>query len=151
MTVVAWDGKTLAADTQVRRGDVRTVGHAKIKDYEDCVYAITGDATHFDTLIGWHRNGCIVADYPADCKDATTLIVVDKRSGECVSYIEGPYAWRAGDVSAWGCGMSMASGAMYAGASAVEAVQICIDHCDGVGGTVMSVTVTGPKPRRKKA
>ena len=150
MTVIAWDGKTLAADTQVRRGDVRTTGHAKIKDYEEYAYAITGDATHFDTLVAWHRAGGVVADYPADCKDATTLIVVDKRSGECASYIEGPYAWRADGVSAWGCGMSMAHGAMYAGASAAEAVQICIDHCDGVGGTVMSVTVTGQKPRRKK-
>jgi hypothetical protein len=151
MTVIAWDGQTLAADTQMTRGDVRTMGHAKIKEFEDYVYAITGDAVHFDPLIAWHRDGCIVADYPGECKETSTLIVVDRRTRECVSYIGCPYAWSTEGVNAWGCGMVMALGAMYAGAPAVEAVQICIDHCDGVGGTVMSVTVSGPKPRRKKA
>lgn len=150
MTVIAWDGKTLAADTLLTYGDVRTTGYVKIKDIGDCVYAITGKMNHFEPLMAWHRDGCIVADYPEECKDTSTLVVVDKRSGECMSYICSPYPCISEGVDAWGCGMVMAFGAMYAGASAAEAVQICIDHCDGVGGTVMSVTVAGTKPRRKK-
>lgn len=139
MTVVAWDGKTLAADKMFMRGD--TVGSVlKIWVYEDMAFACYGDLT-----LGIQMRDHLLHEKPwpkPEEKCFAGLVVLDKNG--IVFYESGssPAPIHPTDsFCAWGVGREAALGAMEMGADAVKAVEVASKWVSGCGRGVDSFTV----------
>jgi ATP-dependent protease HslVU (ClpYQ) peptidase subunit len=125
VTVVAWDGKTLAADRQATRASmVRAVRKVfRLRGGE--LVGICGLEAAGRELIRWYEEGQDPAKYPPmqNTSDWARLIVI--RSKEILEFEQRPVPLRVREgFFAWGSGSDFAMGAMATGASAVEAVRI---------------------------
>jgi 20S proteasome alpha/beta subunit len=138
MTVIAWDGRTLAADKRATSsGLARTV--TKIHKIGDTIVAASGNASQDALMVEWVRQGCKPEAFPDSQKDKddwSTVVVVDA-SG--VRYYERtPYPILVEDaIWATGSGRDFALAAMHLGKSSVEAVAVasefqidCGNGCD---------------------
>jgi len=132
MTVIAWDGLTLAADKRsVDCGLARTV--TKIYRVNDSVVAIAGCLDQGLLMIEWVRNGCNPETFPDSqkVKDDWAVVVVADACG-LRSYERTPYPIVVEDKFwAAGSGRDFALAAMHLGRSAIEAVQVaCVFQSD---------------------
>ena len=123
MSVVAWDGKTLAADSQATcEGRKKTVVKL-ITRGPNLALAWVGDHEQGLILADWYMKGADPATWPAfQTKDSFTELIVafDNR---CVFYEVLPVAQEVTEpFAAWGSGAAIAIGAMAVGASARAAV-----------------------------
>jgi len=140
MTTVAWKDGVVAADTQATSEYGAITGHfVKIELLENgSILAMLGDACTAYPLRDW-----FLGDRDKD-QPGKGMIVVFKRDGRHLLYNDGgwqilaPAAFRA-----FGSGGELALGAMAAGASAKEAVEIAIRLNVHTGG---EVTVLGLRP-----
>lgn len=127
MTVIAWDGKTLAADRQCTSGAVLSE-HTKLSQVSDgSVLAFWGPIRQWVALIRWYEAGAKPEEWPKDADDNGLIVVTVEGS---VTEYEGcgwPIACEQ-NKAAWGGGREFALGAMAAGASALQAVQIANQH-----------------------
>ena len=137
MTVIAWDGKTLAADRMGTYGAMRRT-RCKIRVLSpDVAVSSTGDVDEGLILKDWFEAGAKQEAYPKfqTREHFTSLVVCDhgrvyEYSSECVRIpVEDPYA-------AWGDGSDFAMGAMAMGADARKAVEMTIQHCVSCGNGV---------------
>lgn len=124
MTVIAWDGTTLAADKRaVCNGFIRTT--TKIKRIRDMLVGCAGDLGVAAAMMAWIERGCDESKYPDSQKDtddmvSTIIIWPDKTIWR---YEITPFPFRIEDtVFAIGSGRDYAIGAMSRGATAKEAV-----------------------------
>jgi hypothetical protein len=137
MTVIAWDGKTLAADKRcVNNGLHRTV--TKIYRIGDSLIAYSGDAVQGNQMLQWFRDGADVAAYPAsqrDKEDWVVFVVVDA-SGVRV-YERTPYPILIEDEK-YACksGRDFAIAAMHCGKTAREAVEVACVFDVGCGNGI---------------
>lgn len=125
MSVIAWDGKIIAADKQATNSSMRAKC-TKAKRIGDYVYAFAGDLECGLAMIDWHVNGANKEDWPKfqEDPDRWTRLVVADATG-CVSYEMVPIAVPVeSEFLAWGSGRDFAMGAMGMGATAKEAVEI---------------------------
>jgi len=126
MTVIAWDGKTLAAD---KRGTVAGMAYPVTKIYRarGHLVAFSGNAGHAAELLAWFELNGPHAAYPKrpEDEDAAGMLVIDPK-GRVLMYsplsslpvlIEAPFFAR-------GAGRDYAMAAMHLGKSAREAVEI---------------------------
>lgn len=138
MTVIAWDGKTLAADKLACFGATRgTV--TKIFRSGNCLLAVAGNLSAGMELLQWFKAGAEPADYPPGNRvenQGASLIVV--RPDRTVWKFESsPYAFRVeGDFCAFGCGDESALIAMECGKTAQEAVEIASKYNTGCGNGI---------------
>lgn len=148
MTTIAWDGKTVAADSlkTIRDGFERRAGSfQKIKRVGDIVYAITGSAALFDPLIEWHKEGAFRNKMPKDKHDGYSALLVFSE-GRCFCYttdIGYPEELFAPD--AFGSGSDYALGALHAGVDAARAVQVAMICNPQTGGEIQVVDLTFQK------
>lgn len=139
MTTIAWTNGQVAADSQVSYGICRGAGAAtKLKRKGNVVYACTGTAPLFDPMIKWVEDGADPEKRPKISDEkATTLLVF--RDGKCFAYrTDVPYPEEMSAPDAWGSGAEFAIGAMRAGASPAQAVEIAI-VCDVHSGGPVQV------------
>lgn len=142
MSVIAWDGKSIAADKQATSSGLRekTTKLRRIETGE--VLAVVGEQDCGRALIAWYEKGAELGSWPAfqaDEKLWTRLIVADS-SGARV-YERQPYAVPVEDpFMAWGSGRDYAMGAMARGATAREAVEIAMRFDNGCGLGIDEVT-----------
>jgi hypothetical protein len=144
MTTIAWDGKTVAADTQAELGPYTSpVPHYKIKREEDVVYAISGTFALFQPLITWHRSGAFPSSVPkVESDDASTVLLVFE-GNRCFALTPSlPYPDECFAPDAWGTGARFAIGAMKAGCDAKRAVEIAIE-CDVHSGGDVTTALSG--------
>lgn len=125
MSVVVWDGKTLAADKQGTICDMK-VKTTKIKRLPGGeILAWVGTQENGLALANWFVNGCKPEEWP-ECQkgdDWTRLIVVIK--GKAYEYEQLPIRQCVeGTPHAWGSGRDYAIGALAMGATAAEAVKV---------------------------
>lgn len=146
MTVVAWDGRTLAADRRMTDGAglIRTV--RKIREWVEpgsgrrVGLAITGDAAAGLEMLEWFTGGEGPETWPkAAREDGATMIVVLASVGgpaQVVQYAKGPYPMTILDErSAWGSGRDFALAGMSLGLNAIQAVELaCKFDCYSGGG-----------------
>lgn len=133
MSIVAWDGKTLAADKQMTYYGNKSVC-SKIEKRGDVIFAGTGTANHLQPLIEWYEKGANPNDYPKfqDTDNWSRLIVV--KDGICLEYLKDPYPIPVMQkFMAFGSGANYAIGAMQMGADAIKAVEVASLHDDGCG------------------
>lgn len=126
MTVIAWDGKTLAADKLSARGGT---GYTitKIRRIDNLLVGASGGSDYCAQMLAWIEGGRDIAKFPADqnTKDDFACVVAVTDGGRVLTYDRTPYPVHIESMPfAIGCGRDCALGAMAAGATAAEAVEI---------------------------
>lgn len=134
MTVIAWDGKTLAADKQSTFCNLprRTTKVHRAKD--GSLLGAAGTTALCHALREWYDGGCVKADFP-DTKNETSMLVI-RPDGQVLLYDGHATPIPIEDAfTAIGCGRDYAIAAMHLGRTAREAVEVaCIfDTCCGKG------------------
>ena len=125
MTVVAWDGKTLAADRLVCAGNMRATTTKVVRHGEELI-GFCGSLPIAAELRNWYLAGADPDMFPsnADGDESSELIVV-KRDGQLHVYAGSYMPFEIeDDVCAFGAGGEAAMGALLFGATAEEAVAI---------------------------
>lgn len=127
MSVIAFDGKSIAADRIGVTDGMRTTS-TKLWKVGQEILATYGDPTRGAVLRGWWIRGGKEEDFPARPKDPTnddlsTLIVVTKNVVRV--FVDRPVTYIVEDrFMAWGAGRDFAMGAMAMGATAEQAVEV---------------------------
>jgi 20S proteasome alpha/beta subunit len=143
MTVVAWDGKTLACDSQISDGSFNVANVKKIKKVDGWLIGGAGDldlnTLFLDTftpkpiLLGKHIQPLTVSGRNEDFEG---IIISPKK---IVYYLEtSGIVTKLGKVPfmAIGCGTSIAMTALDLGADARTAVKLAIKYRQGCGGKI---------------
>jgi ATP-dependent protease HslVU (ClpYQ) peptidase subunit len=127
MSVIVWDGKTLAADCQVSYGST-ACKISKIRRLEDgTIIATTGTECAGGLMADWFERGADLSNYPECQKDkddwSRLIVVLPNRQVFC--YEKYPVVLRLKQIPmAWGSGQDFALGALAMGADARKAVEI---------------------------
>lgn len=144
MTVIAWDGRTLAADKQnTCHGYASAV--TKVYLVPGGRVGFAGNAYHAMELLAWFNAGRPADAWPApadrnDCADA--LFVDDERSELWLYCGQSAYGQRLEDTyTAMGCGRDYALAALHLGKTAREAVDVAcaLDVRCGCGVDVLEL------------
>jgi hypothetical protein len=153
MTVIAWDGRTLAVDSATTSGQVKQVctkWRQTRKRGQVVVMAAYGALTQGLRLMDWYVAGADPEKYPAsaDQEEWAGLVVLVKRTGRKPSLTLVEY--EAGERTAggaiqgkqaWGSGREVALGAMHVGARAQQAAEAACDLIASCGGPVHAFTL----------
>lgn len=135
MTVIAWDGKTLAADKQsTSNGMARTT--TKIHRVRDGLLALTGAGGHGYALLAWFNGVRDLSDWPRtrDADDEGSVIHFT-RDGV---FVYGGNGCGVGEpvedaFIAFGAGRDYAMAAMHVGCDARKAVEVACIFDTGCG------------------
>lgn len=144
MTVIAWDGKTLAADKMSS-----SVGYAytvtKVYRLSDgSIAAFTGGGDHAMALLAWLNGLRLPADYPKAQETNDTSALVIAPTGRVLSYGATPHPQTIeGRYYAAGHGRDFALAAMHLGYSAEIAVKIACELDIYCGKGVDTLTLEG--------
>lgn len=134
MTVIAWDGKTLAADKMsVEEGTIRsTTKIMRLKNGQ--VAAIAGTFGCFGPLIEWLESGRDPATWPTCQRTEDFGVIVVASTDGLEMFEREPWPIRFDEpFAAFGNGREAAMGAMAMGADAVKAVEIASRFVLGCG------------------
>lgn len=145
MTVICWDGQALAADRMANYSGAKLTATKVHRLDADRLAAISGSGAHGLALLRWLRNGGNPDDYPRprDADEHAHLLVIN-RNGPALNYEGIPEPNVIEDERfAMGAGRDFAMGAMAAGASAREAVEITNALCIYCGLGVDTLTFEG--------
>lgn len=126
MTVIAWDGRTLAAD---KRGTIAGMAYTvtKIHRVRGELVAFSGSGSHAAEILEWFKGDRKPETFPrrTDADEAAGMLVIDKDRRVL------QYAWNCpypemieGSFYARGAGRDYAMAAMHLGKTAREAVEV---------------------------
>lgn len=150
MTVIAWDGLTLAADKAgTSAGYRRTV--TKIFRVPDGLVGFAGDGSRALALLEWFRAGRKVADYPEFQKgdDVVGCLFIDQQ-GAAWGYQHTAFPERHEDAfDAVGSGRDYALAAMHLGHTATEAVKVASALDNGCGNGIDVLWLSEPMKVKK--
>lgn len=143
MSVIAWDGKMLAADKRACDGSlVRTV--TKIFKINGCLVGYSGNADQGEQMVEWFRNGEKQDEFhpsQRDKDDWAGLLVI-RPDGKIHKYERTPYPISFEDkLFTLGCGRDFALAAMYCGKTASEAVELTCLLDNGCGNGIDVLTL----------
>lgn len=126
MTVIVWDGKTLAADKQATNN-----GHAsavtKIHRIGESLIGFSGDACFARAMLQWAKNGFNPATFPAHqaSEDDYVGFLLIEPGGRLLKYERTAYPIEIEEKThAMGSGRDYALAALYLGKTAREAVEV---------------------------
>lgn len=148
MTVIAFDGLTVAADRldgagsmRYRRPSTKLVYSEKL----DVLFGLTGEAAFFAPLINWYENGKNSDDFPfndSGRNNDPAVFLVFRRSLVDGQHEEYRFFRRCPQIidepDAWGSGAEYAIGAMDAGLCARDAVIIAAGRDKNSGNGVLT-------------
>ena len=135
MSVVAWDGKSIAADKQATAGGLRhTTTKLRRLDSGE-VLAWTGDQDSAGMVAKWYADGADPAKWPESQKDKDDWSRLIVATADSVKVFERQpvFSLIEDQFLAWGSGRDFAIGAMARGASAKEAVEVAMKFDAGCG------------------
>lgn len=141
MSVICFDGTTLAADKRMCHGTFFSTT-TKIYRVGDDLVGFSGDAAQGQAMVAWFRDGAKPEEFPASqtADDDWSPLMVVKRGGIVLRYEKTPYPFPIEDkFVAMGSGRDFAIAAMECGKSAVEAVLLASKFCNGCGNGVDSM------------
>lgn len=140
MTVIAWDGTTLAADKASTIAGLRLTVTKVFKVYGKLI-AFSGDANDAMQLLAWFKAGADPATYPKALeRNETAGYVFD---GSCVlKYTKSAHPERIEDkLFAAGSGRDYALAAMHLGFDAKRAVEVACHFDSGCGNGMDTLTL----------
>lgn len=148
MTVVAWDGETLAADKRsIVNGTRRTLTKIIRHPTRPELLAITGCWTAGAEVRDWYVRGGQASEFPAAAREADNfarLVVVSPDGVKCFEGSPAPVVFDD-TQAAFGSGADFALAAMYLGANAVRAVEVASRLSAECGDGVDTLTLV-PTP-----
>lgn len=126
MTTIAFDEFGVATDTGTFEGDMYVGNTSKIYANENFILAWTGDASEKVPMFEWYANGADASNAPArSSRDG--LLIAFTPNGVFEYEYASPTPYKSSFKRfAYGGGRAFAVGALYAGASAVQAVEAAI-------------------------
>lgn len=127
MSVICWDGKTMAADRQCTMGGENPIEVCKLRKINGDIVGATGGGSAAEEMFAWYESGHRKEDWPKiqDDKDKASYLFVVTVAGRLIRYEHGPTPYEVFTVPvAFGSGADAAWGAMLAGADARRAVEI---------------------------
>lgn len=143
MTVIAFDGKTLAADKRCTvAGQILTT--TKIFKVTGELLGLSGDSAHCAEALNWFRAGAEPSKYPQELRSREKFInaLLIKRNGEVWRFEDSPHPYQLfGNFFAIGSGSDFALAAMHLGKSAAEAVEVASALNSGCGNGVDMLTL----------
>ncbi len=143
MTVVCWDGTTLAADKMADMGGLK-VSVTKIKRIADCLVGSSGSASEANELMAWFGRGADPKDFPETQRDTEnwTGLLVIKPDLTVLKYEHTPYpvVLDPRQQVGIGSGRDFAVAAMHLGADAKTAVEVASRLCSDCGLGVDTLT-----------
>lgn len=138
MTVIAWDGKTLAADKRACIGTmISTV--TKIQRIGNLLVGGAGDFGYVLAMFDWIKKGRRALSFPDDQRSADNwqLVIVIEVDGTASIYERTPFPVRYEQTFvAIGSGREFARAALYMGATAAEAVSVACALDNGCGNGI---------------
>jgi hypothetical protein len=143
MTVIAWDGKTLAADRLMCNGYSKQET-TKISRYGRELLGVCGNLSAGRETLDWYQAGALPDKYPTSNRgeNSGASLVVVKPDGRVLKYESSPSAFEVeGKFAAFGCGDEAALVALSLGCSAKEAVEITCRFNSSCGGGVDVLTL----------
>jgi len=143
MTVIAWDGRHLAADKQTIFGS--TIGQTtKIGYKRGHMYGCAGMAATGRALIEWFKSGANPKEFPKEARDKDTVLITIKHPRIIRLYEYSPVPIRI-ENKFWavGSGDHLALMAMHLGKSAIEAVKLAAIYDVYCGGGVDAMSFGG--------
>ena len=153
MTVLAWDGKTLAADRLACAGHMKATV-TKILRFEKELLGICGNLATGKELKKWYLNGAETDNFPAAAlEDGGTELVVIKENGRVWVYAASAVPFEIEDeVCAFGAGGEAAWAAMLCGATAEQAVTVTsqVNITCGNGMDILPLIEKDKKKKKKK-
>lgn len=149
MTTIAYRAGVLAADSSCWEGSTHVHPIKKIFRVRSVIIGCAGYVTDIKAFVRWIENGADEAEFPRMDEFAALVISDDGkvRSFEQVSPDPIPVL---GAYCAIGQGSDVALGAMWAGATAVQAVKAAKAHNGGTCGRIQTLKIRSPKFATKK-
>lgn len=141
MTTVAWDGVTLAGDSQWMVGSTRVGGSPKVRrltapNGRRVLFGFAGDSAYMQAYLHWLAGGA----QPTASGGSWQILMIDEERDIYYRHDGSPYWDRFGRrPCAIGNGTRYAVGAMAAGADAVQAVKIARRLDTDTGGRIRAV------------
>lgn len=142
MTVIAWDGKTLAADRMATLGDMQyrvKKLFTRYVDGETVAFAVSGYFAEGMAMIDWYYKGA-TGEFPKCADDRKTYLYVARKGKKLEMYENTPVGIEYDEpFCAFGVGREIAMGAMEgmkrAGMqpNAILAVEIANERCVSCG------------------
>ncbi len=142
MTTIAWDGKTLAADTQISRCGNASAKTIKIRRIGSLLVGGAGTTSLVQRFMGWLVSGA--QGYPPTLQigESSACVMVITPEGWIVEWNgDHPPDMTRADFAAWGSGADIALGALAVGASAARAVEAAARLDNHTGGPVTTLSV----------
>jgi hypothetical protein len=139
MTVIAWDGKTLAADKRVTCNGYPGTTTKITRAPDGALIGGAGDSDAIAVLRKWYMDGALPDAYPnngcdGDCR-ARLLVITP--SGQVTLYLSEPVPVTLDDANfAIGSGADVAMAAMYLGHNARKAVEVACALDTGCGNGI---------------
>ncbi len=139
MTVIAWDGKTLAADKQTSDGS-STLTVTKIRRAPNgALVGGCGNSSMCRQMYQWYVDGAKKETYPVKNEDTQILVITPE--GKAHYYLDGPAPIVVENkFFAIGSGCDYAVAAMHCGRTASEAVAIACIYDPGCGHGIDTLT-----------
>lgn len=143
MTVVCWDGTTLAADKRMTYG-----GHfntvTKIVRVGRYIAGFSGAPQGIGAFVRWVEDGEDPAKFPVSTEDDRKLYVLAVRSdGAVLKFENSPHPIQIEDrTAAAGSGRDYARAAMHLGCNAAEAVAVACRFDESCGNGVDTLTLS---------
>lgn len=137
MTVIAWDGKTLAADKRCVNNGYSGGVVTKIHRWSGGLCAFSGDLDVGVQMVEWLQNGAKREDYPKLQADNLACFMVIYNDGRVARYerVPVPMFFEA-EQQAMGSGRDYALAAMHLGHGAVRAVEVACTLDSGCGNGI---------------
>lgn len=127
MSIIVWDGKTLAADKQATNAGLKAVV-TKIFRVGDDLVGFSGDLAYIGGMKHWLETGAEPQNFPKHQEDKDDWVgtLVIKPDGRVLKYERCAYPidFSQNTVMCIGSGRDFAYGALAMGADAVKAVEV---------------------------
>lgn len=141
MTVIAFDGKTMAADKQGESGYIKTV-RTKIRRLNGCLIGGAGTRHVVESVIAWLIAGAKPEQFPEPATKGEADILMVKPDGSIYLIQSGPHFTQLENrFFAIGCGADAAMAAMHLGYDAKHAVEVACIVNTGCGGGIDSLAL----------
>lgn len=146
MTTIAWTGSEVAADTRGVVGDlVQQSPTIKLLERKGVIYCLTGDFGQCLAVVDWLISGASIDEAPQflDEPGFDILVIEDSDTGHI--YSASYHSYPVDPPVTMGTGHHVAIGAIMAGASAYQAVEIACKLDNNSGLPVQRMKVKNAK------